>query len=55
MFTIARFEVLLITQTKVFVKHTTLIDKCKNKRKKCESISIVESKKLIKQVKTILE
>ena len=33
MFTIARFGVLLITQTKVFVKHTTLIDKCKNKLK----------------------
>ena len=33
LFTIARLEVLLITQTKVFVKHTTLIDKCKNKRK----------------------
>ena len=26
MFTIARFEVLLITKTKGFVKHTTLID-----------------------------
>ena len=33
MFTIARLEVLLNTQKKVFVKHTTLIDKCKNKRK----------------------
>ena len=33
MFTLARFEVLLITQTKVFVKHTALIDKCNNKRK----------------------
>ena len=33
MLTIARFEVLLITQTKEFVKHTTLIDKYKNKRK----------------------
>ena len=33
MLTIARLEVLLITQKKVFVKHSTLIDKCKNKRK----------------------
>ena len=32
-FTIARFAVLLITQTTVFVKPTTLSDKCKNKRK----------------------
>ena len=32
-FTIAKLEVLLITQRKVFVKHTTQIDKCKNKRK----------------------
>ena len=33
MFTIARLEVLLITERKVLVKHTTLIDKCKNTRK----------------------
>ena len=32
-FTIARPEVLLITQRKVFVKHITLIDKGKNKSK----------------------
>ena len=32
MFIIARIEDLLITQTRVFVKHTTLIDECKNKR-----------------------
>ena len=32
MFIIARIEVLLITQRRVFVKHTTLIDECKNKR-----------------------
>ena len=44
MFTIARLEVLQITRRKVFVKHTTLIDKCKNKCKTCQSISIVESK-----------
>ena len=36
MFTIARIEVLLITQRKVFVKHATLIDKCKKKRRKVE-------------------
>ena len=34
MFTISRLEVLLITQRKVkIVKHTTVIDKCKNKHK----------------------
>ena len=34
MFTIASLEVLLITQRKVFVKHTTLgLIECKNKRK----------------------
>ena len=33
MFSIARLEALLLTQGKVFVKHTTLIDECKNKRK----------------------
>ena len=32
MFTIARLEVMLITERKVFVKYTTIIDKCKNKR-----------------------
>ena len=32
MFIIARIEVLLITQTRVLVKHTTLIDECINKR-----------------------
>ena len=32
MFTIARFVVLLVTQRKVFVEHTTLIDKCKHRR-----------------------
>ena len=31
MFTIARFEALLITERNVFVKSTTLIDKSKNK------------------------
>ena len=29
----ARLEVLLIKQRKVFTKHTTQIDQCKNKRK----------------------
>ena len=35
MFTIAILEVLLITERKVFVKHTTLIDKWKINVKSC--------------------
>ena len=46
MLTIARLEVLLISQRKVLVKHTNLIDKCKKKRK----ILL-----LLKPVKTILK
>ena len=45
MFIIARFEVLLITQKKAFVKHSTLIEYTKLNVKLCLTITIVESKK----------
>ena len=55
MFTIAILEVLLITERKVFVKHTTLIDKCKNKCKIMLNYQCCRVKQFMKHVKTILK
>ena len=48
-------DVLLITQRKVFVKHTTIIDKCKYKRKIMLNYQCCWVKKMLKHVKTILK
>ena len=55
MFTIARLKVMLITQRKVFIKHTTLFDKCKNKRKIMLNYQCCCVKNLMKHVKTNLK
>ena len=42
-------------QCKVYEKHTTLIDKCNNKRKIMLNYQCCTVKKLVKHVKTILK
>ena len=55
MFSIARLDVLLITQGKLFVKHTILIDECKNKRKIILNYQCFLSQKLNETCKNYFE
>ena len=54
MFTIVR-QGYTYTERKVFVKHTTLIDKCKNKRKNHVKLSVLLSQKINETCKNYFE